>query len=91
MVLACCDPAVGLLAAELARTAGLRLIALLRSSRDALQLVRQGLVHAAGVHLAGARQAGANAAVVRQWLGPGYHLLRVARWEEGSLALPDVS
>jgi molybdate-binding protein/DNA-binding XRE family transcriptional regulator len=88
MILACCDPAVGLLAAELARTAGLRLIALLRSSRDALQLLRQGLVHAAGVHLAQARQAGGNAAVVRQWLGPGYHLLRVARWEEGIASNP---
>ncbi len=90
MILACCDPAVGLLAAELARRAGLRLIALVRSSRDALQLVRQGLVHAAGVHLASAREAQGNAAVVRQWLGPGYHLLRVARWEEGIASDPSL-
>ena len=58
IILACCDPAVGLLAAELARASGLRLIALLRSSRVALELVGKGLVHAAGVHLASARKAG---------------------------------
>jgi molybdate-binding protein/DNA-binding XRE family transcriptional regulator len=88
MILACCDPAVGLLAAELARAAGLRLIALVRSSLEALRLLRQGLVHAAGVHLASAREAGGNAAVVRQALGSGYHLLRVARWEEGIASHP---
>jgi molybdate-binding protein len=88
MILACCDPAVGLLAAELARSAGLRLIALLRSSRVALELLRQGLVHAAGVHLASARQAGGNTSIVRQWLGPGYHLIRMARWEEGIASNP---
>jgi molybdate-binding protein/DNA-binding XRE family transcriptional regulator len=88
MILACCDPAVGLLAAELARVAGLRLIALLRSSRVALELVAHGLVHAAGVHLASARETGGNAVLVRKWLGTGYNLLPVARWEEGIASRP---
>jgi len=92
LVLACCDPAVGLLAAELARSAGLRLIVLPRSSRRALQLLTQGLVHAAGVHLARSDQAEGNAAAVRPHLAPGpdqaYQLLRVADWDEGIALAP---
>jgi molybdate-binding protein len=81
--MACCDPAVGLIAAELARTAGVRLIAVSRSSQAALALLEQGLVHVAGVHLARVGKRGGNAEVVRKRLGQGYHLLKVARWEEG--------
>ena len=76
LVIACCDPAVGLLAAELAR-AGIRLIVLPRSSRSALELLGKGLVHAAGVHLA------RNGSTVKEVLGPGYSLVRAAEWEEG--------
>jgi molybdate-binding protein len=83
LVLAGCDPATGLLAAELARAANVRLLALPRSSRAALALLGQGLVHVAGLHLARAEEAGGNAAVVREALGAGYHLIHVSRWEEG--------
>jgi molybdate-binding protein/DNA-binding XRE family transcriptional regulator len=89
LVLACCDPAVSLLAAELARQADLRLVVLPRSSRAALELLARGLVHAAGVHLARSDEADGNADPVRTCLGaePGrddaYHLLRIADWEEG--------
>ena len=83
LVMACCDPAVGLLAAELARSTGVRLIALPRSSRAALVLLGQGLVHVAGVHLARVGDPGGNATVVRDQHGAGYRLLHVARWEEG--------
>ncbi len=88
LVMACCDPAVGLLAAELARTADLRLIALQRPSRLSLTLLGQGLIHAAGVHLSRADQPGGNARVVRGDLGLGYSLLRVARWQEGIAFAP---
>ncbi len=86
LVLACCDPAVGLLAAELARVSkSVRLIVLPRSSRAALDLLAQGLVHAAGIHLARADQAGANAAAAHAQLGTGdaYRLLHVADWDDG--------
>jgi molybdate-binding protein/transcriptional regulator with XRE-family HTH domain len=83
LVIACCDPAVGFLAAELARTADVRLVALERTSRMSLTLLGQGLVHVAGVHMARADQPGGNAGVVRNELGLGYCLLRAARWEEG--------
>jgi molybdate-binding protein/transcriptional regulator with XRE-family HTH domain len=88
LVVACCDPAVGLLADVLARAAGVRLLALPRSSRAALALLEQGLVHAAGVHLAAAGAAEGNATAIRHGLGPGFHLLRVARWEEGITFAP---
>jgi molybdate-binding protein len=88
LVMAGCDPAVGLLAAELERTAAVRLIALPRSSRTALSLLGQGLVHLAGVHLAGTDRPGGNAAVVREALGPGYALVHAARWDEGIAFAP---
>ena len=88
LVMACCDPAVGLLAAELARTADVRLIALQRPSRTSLTLLGQGMIHAAGVHLSRADQPGGNARVVQNELGSGHSLLRVARWEEGIAFAP---
>ncbi len=90
LVMAGCDPAAGLLAAELARTANVRLIALPRSSRTALVLLGQGLVHVAGVHLARAEEPGGNAAIVREALGVGYKLLHAARWDEGITFAPAV-
>ncbi|MFO0958399.1 MAG: substrate-binding domain-containing protein [Isosphaeraceae bacterium] len=86
-VLACCDPAAGLLAEALAAS-GVRLLALPRSSCEALELLRRGLVHAAGVHLAGADEPGGNAEAVRRRLGDGYRVARVASWEEGILVDP---
>ncbi|MCA1684719.1 MAG: helix-turn-helix domain-containing protein [Planctomycetia bacterium] len=82
LVLACCDPAVGLLTPALA---GVRLVVLPRSSRAALELLRRRLVHAAGVHLSrdGRAEGDGNASAVRGALGAGYALLRVAGWEEG--------
>jgi molybdate-binding protein/DNA-binding XRE family transcriptional regulator len=86
LVLAGCDPAVGLLADAVARHAGggIRVIALPRSSRAALELLGRGLVHAAGIHLGRPGDDGeGNAAAVREALGEGYALLRVAKWQEG--------
>lgn len=89
LVMACCDPAVGLLAAELARQSDLRLIVLRRSSRAALDLLARGRVHAAGVHLARSDQAEGNAAPIRQHLDADsslrgdFQVLRVADWDEG--------
>jgi molybdate-binding protein/transcriptional regulator with XRE-family HTH domain len=88
LMMACCDPAVGLLAAELARAAGVRLIALQRPSRMSLELLGRGLVHVAGIHLSRADQSRGNARVVRAELGAGYNLLRLARWEEGIAFAP---
>lgn len=83
LVMACCDPAVGLLAARLASVAGIRLLALPRTSRAAVDLLGKQLVHVAGVHLNSATEPAGNARVVQDTVGTGYSLLRAARWEEG--------
>lgn len=88
IVIAGCDPAVGLLRAEVLRTSGFHVLPLVRSSRRALDLVRQGVVHAAGVHLQDASAPAGNERAVRELLGPGYTLLRVARWQEGLALAP---
>jgi molybdate-binding protein/transcriptional regulator with XRE-family HTH domain len=90
VVVAGCDPAVGLLATELARASGLRVIPLTRGSREALSLLERGLVHAAGVHWFSGGGRDANASVVSTTLGPGYALLHVARWQEGVALAPSV-
>ncbi len=83
LVMACCDPAVGLLTAALAAPAGIRLLALQRPRHEALELLGRGLVHTAGVHLSRSSEPTGNARVVREKLGAGYSLLRCACWEEG--------
>jgi molybdate-binding protein/DNA-binding XRE family transcriptional regulator len=88
LVMACCDPAVGLLATEFSRASGVRLLPLMRSSRAALRLLKDGFVHAAGLHL-GPAGSEANAAVVREELGEGFRLVRVADWEEGVVTPAD--
>jgi molybdate-binding protein/transcriptional regulator with XRE-family HTH domain len=88
LVMACCDPASGLLVRELARAAGIRLLVLTRSSRQALALLGQGLIHVAGIHLATVASPFGNAGAVRTELGSGYSLLRLAHWQEGLALAP---
>jgi len=83
LVMATCDPAIGVLAAELGRTASLRVLPLVRSSRKALELLGRDLVHVAGLHLQGSDEAGANQRIVREVLGEGFTLVRISRWQEG--------
>ena len=65
LVIATCDPAVGLLAGEYAHRSGFRLLAFPPSSRKALELLSQGLVHAAGIHLTTVGRQEKNAAAAR--------------------------
>ncbi len=88
LVIATCDPAIGLLAAELERSSGFRLLAFGRSSGSALQLLAAGVVHAAGVHLGLGAEADDNAAAALAAAGRGSRLLRMARWDEGICAAP---
>lgn len=83
LVLACCDPAAGLLAAEYARVSGFRLIVLLRGGAAALGLLKRGVVHVAGLHRATEEHPDLNIETVRTKLGKGYRLLRAAAWQAG--------
>jgi molybdate-binding protein/DNA-binding XRE family transcriptional regulator len=90
LVLASCDPAAGLLAAEYARESGFRLLVLPRSGRAALELLSQGLVHVAGVHYSTEASPKRNAENVRAQLAGDCRLLRVAKWKSGiALAAAD--
>jgi molybdate-binding protein len=89
LVLACCDPAAGLLAAEYARSSGFRLLVLPRGGGAALDLLKRGLVHVAGLHRSTAEQPALNVETVRAQLGAGYGLLRAAQWQEGVALPPD--
>jgi DNA-binding XRE family transcriptional regulator len=87
LVIAGCDPLVGLLSAEMAARHGIRLLPLLRSSTQALELLKGGLVHAAGLHFAdGGRSTNRDA--VRQMLGAGYRLIHQLRWDAGVVVQP---
>ncbi|HVC93724.1 MAG TPA: substrate-binding domain-containing protein [Pirellulales bacterium] len=88
LVIACCDPAAGVLASLFGRAGGLRLLVLHRSGRQALDLLKRGLVHMAGLHFSTSDEPGRNAETVRDQLGDGYQLLRMARWQEGIAVTP---
>ncbi|MCC7084868.1 MAG: helix-turn-helix domain-containing protein [Pirellulales bacterium] len=90
LVMASCDPAAGLLASELQRSHGIRLIAFQRPSRTALTLLAQGLIHVAGVHLDAGGQPSRNITVASATLQCGLAMLRVARWQEGLALASDL-
>lgn len=88
LVVAGCDPLVGFLVRELAAAHGIRLLPLLRSSAQALELLRRGLVHVAGLHYTDTDGRGTNDDVVRKTLGPGYRLIHQLRWDAGIAVWP---
>lgn len=87
LVVACCDPAAGLLAAEYARASGFRMLVFPRGGRAALELLRQRVVHAAGLHYSTEERPGRNAETARAQQVGDCQLLRVAKWEAG-IVLP---
>jgi molybdate-binding protein len=64
------------------------MLVLSRSSRHALQLLRDGAVHVAGLHLAESTSPKANAAVVREVYQAPARLMRVANWITGVALTP---
>jgi molybdate-binding protein/transcriptional regulator with XRE-family HTH domain len=87
LVVAGCDPFVGLLARALMAQQGIRVLPLLRSSTEALDMLGRGLVHAAGVHFVDPGGRSRNVQAVSSTLGAGYRLLHQSSWETG-VALP---
>jgi molybdate-binding protein/DNA-binding XRE family transcriptional regulator len=92
LVMASCDPAAGLLAAEYAHASGFRLLVFPRGGRVALELLRQKRVHVAGLHYSTASAPERNAETARAQFGGEGRLLRMAQWESGiALATDDRS
>jgi molybdate-binding protein/transcriptional regulator with XRE-family HTH domain len=87
LVLAGCDPAMGLLAQSLAAASGFRVLTFHRSGADALDLLATGRVHLAAIHRSTPEDPDRNAEAVRSRVGSACRLLRLADWEEG-IALP---
>jgi len=83
LVMASCDPAAAILASEYARTTAFRLMVIPRPSRQALQLLSDGLIHLAGIHLSKPSAKRGHRYLVQEQLGSGYALMHVARWDEG--------
>ncbi|MFZ5830783.1 MAG: substrate-binding domain-containing protein [Planctomycetota bacterium] len=88
LVIATCDPAVGVLAEELWQSQGVRVLAFSRPSQEALALLAQGVVQAAGIHFAERERRDRNAAAARAVLGGNGMLVHVARWNEGIASHP---
>ena len=86
LVVASCDPFIGLIRDELAKQ-GVRLISLQRTSRQALKLLELGLVHMAGIHFGSDQSSTQNFDAVTQLrkFSP-YKLLRYATWNAGIAA-----
>jgi len=92
LVMASCDPAAGLLAAEYARASGFRLLVFPRGGSVALELLKQRVVHVAGLHYSTEGAPERNTETVRAQIGSECRLLRVAKWESGiALATDDRS
>ncbi|MEI8288259.1 MAG: substrate-binding domain-containing protein [Verrucomicrobiota bacterium] len=92
LVMASCDPAAGLLAAEYARSSGFRLLIFPRGGQTALELLRQKLVHVAGLHYSTEDAPGRNIETVRAQMSSDCRLLRSAKWQSGiALASDDRS
>ena len=90
LLVAGCDPALGLLGRHLEeRFHGPRLHWIERASRPALEELALGRVHVAGMHLLGADGVGENAAAVRERFGAEpMVLVTLASWEQGFVSRP---
>ena len=83
LVIAGCDPAVALLVSHLRSVGNFRVISLSRSSRMAMELLKEGRVHAAGLHFSSGGKRDENLAEARALPGRKFRLVRVVRWESG--------
>ncbi|HMO12865.1 MAG TPA: substrate-binding domain-containing protein [Pirellulaceae bacterium] len=90
LVLATCDPSIGLLASLYAAMTGKRLIAIHRSSRDALEMLKSGTVHVAGVHWSNEQSPDDNQRIARQTLGSEFSMIRLTGWQLGVAIAPTV-
>lgn len=89
VLVAGCDPAIGLLAREVRREASVELIAAAASSRLALQWLKEGKVHIAGTHLRDAATGEFNLPYLRrEFGGEDLVIITFAHWEEGFLTAP---
>ena len=84
ILLAGCDPAIGLLARMAERSAGVEIVPAAASSRLALQWLKAGKVHIAGMHLQDAKTGEFNVPIVRRECpDEDFTIVTFAQWQEG--------
>jgi putative molybdopterin biosynthesis protein len=89
LVLAGCDPALGLLARMAERSGGVQIIAAAASSRLALNWLKQGKAHVAGMHLKDTLTGEFNLPILRRdYPDEDFAVVTFARWEEGFVTAP---
>jgi molybdate-binding protein/DNA-binding XRE family transcriptional regulator len=89
LMVAGCDPAIGLLARMVERLSGVEVVSAAGSSRLALNWLKAGKVHIAGTHLKDGRTGEFNVPIVRRELpGEDITIVTFARWEEGFVTAP---
>jgi len=90
VVIAGCDPAISILADELARNAGVQLVAIPCSSREALLMLKAGRAHMAGMHLRDDKSGDYNLPIAaKAWKGKKPAVVTYAIWEQGILTARD--
>ena len=83
LLVAGCDPAIGVLARH-ARQAGVELVAAHRNSSQALGLLKESAVHIAGTHLRDEASGESNTpAIARLFARDAVAVVTYAEWEEG--------
>jgi molybdate-binding protein/DNA-binding XRE family transcriptional regulator len=89
LLLAGCDPAVGLLSRMVEKAAGVEIVSASAASRLALTWLKEGKVHIAGTHLKDAGSGEFNLPFVRSEFPDGdCAVVTFARWEEGLVMAP---
>lgn len=89
LVLAGCDPAVGLLSRLLEKLSGVDIVSAAASSKLALTWLKEGKVHIAGSHLEDPETGEFNLPYIqREFPGDDFAVVTFARWEEGFVTAP---
>jgi molybdate-binding protein/DNA-binding XRE family transcriptional regulator len=89
LVVAGCDPAIGLLARMVEKTSGVEIVSAAASSKLALAWLSQDKVHIAGTHLEDPKTGEFNLPYVRKVFPAGdFTVVTFARWEEGLVVAP---
>src|SRR5215468_5824522 len=90
LVLAGCDPAMGLVSRMVEKLSGVEVVSAAASSKLALSWLKDGKVHIAGSHLEDPKTGEFNLPFLRrEFPGEDFTVVTFARWEEGLVVAPD--
>src|SRR5215472_5098406 len=90
LVLAGCDPAMGLLSRMVEKISGVEVVSAAASSKLALSWLKDGKVHIAGSHLEDPKTGEFNLPFLRkEFPDEDFNVVTFARWEEGLVIAPD--